>query len=488
MSDVVNDYDSKEVLGTYNLEIEQLVLATFINYSDTYYMYSDKISKNDFTNDYHRYIYNAIKQISKDSLIDIATVSDKLIQLKYVELIYDKHGTNLIDYVTAICDAVDTDTHLKDHIKILNNYTVKRGLLEISESIRLDCENNISNDIIVDKINNEIITLLQSKNTDFSVEKSFDMMFEDLNQEQQSGIKTGIKLLDDRIYQFDYGSLIIVAGAASMGKTAFALEIFKNNIFMNNNPVIFSLEMTDLELTKRMVSVEACIELRKLRDKNLDQSDWKDIKSVRKHFQDYNYQIDDKSRKLYHIINNIRKYVIRYNSKLIVIDYLQLITCNVKSGVREQEIATISRALKEVASELKIVVIALSQLNRQVSQRSNKRPMLSDLRESGAIEQDADAVIFPYRAHYYDNDKNKIPPVEDVEIIIAKGRNIGLHTVDIKYCGRYVKFFNQDEIEKYPKIQYLQHKHIVSEGERLKSEVSPNSDQSVLDVGQDQPF
>jgi replicative DNA helicase len=443
-------------IGQTNVEIEEIVLGTFINYADTYYLLSDSVSVKDFSNTETRLIYAAISELSKISKIDITTVTDMLIKKKYVLLSNVKSEINLISYLEIICDKADSDKNIKDHVKILNGYTQRRELFSLSRNISEMCNDSQDGLEIIQSIHKSLLDIQElAEVEDFNVEKSMISFMDDLESETFLGVKSGIPCLDNFIYQFDLNNLIIIAGAPSMGKTAFALEIFKNNIMNGDNfPIFFSLEMTDLELTKRLISSFTCIEMHKFRDKSLDSIDKSQIKETVNTFKSKSYFIDDKSRKLGKIVNQIRKQVIRHGSKLVVIDYLQLISFKSKSGNREQEIATISRSLKEVAAELKIVIIALSQLNRQVNARTNKRPMLSDLRESGAIEQDADMVIFPYRPAYYEMQDKGIPELEtDVEIIIAKGRSTGVGTVYANYVSKYVKFIS--DFKENAKIQIL---------------------------------
>jgi len=443
-------------IGQTNSEIEELVLGTFVNYPDTFYLLSDSVSIKDFSTTETRLIFQAILELSKISKIDIATVTDMLIKKKYVLISSAKNDINLITFLENICDKVDTNTNIQDHVKILNGYTQRRELFSLSRDINEMCNDSKEPLDIIQDINKRVLNIQElSEVEDFNVNKSIDKFVSDLNSKKPQGIVSGIPALDKFIYQFDLNNLVIIAGAPSMGKTAFALEIFKNAFMYNNAyPIMFSLEMTDLELTKRLISSYSCIELHKFRDKKLDSIDKSDVKKAVERFKECRYFIDDKSRRLGKIINQIRKQVIRHGSKLVIIDYLQLISYKSKSGNREQEIATISRSLKEVAAELKIVVIALSQLNRQVNARTNKRPMLSDLRESGSIEQDADMVIFPYRPAYYEMQDKGIPPMEtDVECIIAKGRSTGVGTVYLNYVSKYVKFIS--DFKENAKIQIL---------------------------------
>lgn len=199
--------------------------------------------------------------------------------------------------------------------------------------------------------------------------------------------------------------------------------------------------MTDEELLQRILSAEAQVDGKKIRTMDLGEYEETKLNQVSEKLKGYDFWIDYKSRKLSTVCNQIRKYVIRHGSKIVFIDYLQLMIYDgKKTGNRQEEISIITRTLKETAAELDIVIIVLSQLNRAVNSRANNRPVLSDLRESGAIEQDADMVIFIYRESYYNVEAKSEDPTEDVELIIAKGRSVGTGTVDALWTGRYTKF------------------------------------------------
>jgi len=471
-------------VGQSNVEIEELVLGCFINFPDSYYLLSDQVSIKDFTKSETRYIYNSIKDISKESVIDIATVTDMIVKKKYNEFLYKEKQMNIISYLEEISDRVDTNAHIKEHIRILNEYNQRREFFILSRDINEACNESKSTGDIINIVNQKVLNIQQMGEVkDFDQKKSIDDVIEDIQAEESEGVKSGVPKLDEFIHQFDYNNFIVIAGAPSMGKTAFALEVFKNGFYKYDyKPLFFSLEMSVRELTKRLLASCSCIPLRKLRDKSMDAIDIQEMKNMGAKFKDKEYFIDDKSRSLGKIINQIRKHVIRHGTKVVIVDYLQLVTYKSKSGSREQEIATISRALKEVAAELGIVVIALSQLNRQVNSRNNKRPMLSDLRESGAIEQDADMVIFPYRPAYYMMAERPIPPLEDdVEIIIAKGRSTGVGTVHVSYISKYVKFVS--DYKEHEKIQVLASQSVSVEKNKPSSGNSQDSDQGVLELG-----
>jgi len=232
-----------------------------------------------------------------------------------------------------------------------------------------------------------------------------------------------------------------------MGKTAFALRIFQNATEFGYHPVFFSLEMGANQLATRIIASESNIELNKIRTKSMSMNQRDKLREAAENLAKKKFVIDDKSGRLDQILNKIRKYHIKFGSKLFIIDYLQLASVNIgNKSNREQEISKITRSLKELAREKSIVIIALSQLNREVSKRGDKRPMLSDLRESGSIEQDADFVIFPYRPAYYEPEK-KPPFREDAKLIIAKGRSTGTATIDVQFIRFYTKYLNGPEDE-----------------------------------------
>jgi replicative DNA helicase len=268
-------------------------------------------------------------------------------------------------------------------------------------------------------------------------------------------IKSGIYKLDDFIFGFMLCDFIIVAGATSMGKTAFALRLFLNLIMQGMYPAFFSLEMSSQQLISRLLAMISNVGLSDIRRRSLTDSQWEKMHLAVATLEEQKFTIDDKSGNLNQISNKIRKYHIKYGTKVFFIDYIQLVKVNLgKRANREQEVATISRTLKELCRELKIIIISLSQLSREVSKRTNHRPMLSDLRESGAIEQDADFVLFPYRPAYYDTFETQIPYIEDATLIIAKGRGTGLKDIDMKFISTRTNYLNgepnEDENEDTP--------------------------------------
>ena len=256
-----------------------------------------------------------------------------------------------------------------------------------------------------------------------------------------TGMPTGFIDLDYKTSGFQPSDLILIAARPSMGKTAFVLNIAEYMAFRSNETVaIFSLEMSKEQLVNRLFALESRVDSQILRTGNLSDNDWSSLIEAAGVIGRSNLIIDDTPGiSVSELRSKCRKYKLEHNLGIIMIDYLQLMQGSRKSESRQQEISDISRSLKEIARELQVPVVALSQLSRAVEQRPDHRPMLSDLRESGAIEQDADVVMFLYRDDYYNHDTEK----KDVaEVIIAKQRNGPIGTVELAWLPRYTKFAN----------------------------------------------
>jgi replicative DNA helicase len=442
--------------GQVNEDLEEAVLATFINYPDKFYEFSDQINIKGFSTEANRYIYNSIVECAEESKIDIITVTDKVNSKGYTKRILEKYKFDLIDFINEITETIQTDHHITAHIKLLMAYAMRRELLNLSNEINEDSNEMVNPEEIISKITSKIVELQEFSDVDeFNVTKTLENVVANMNDVQgKNYVKSYIAEIDNFIYGWEYSDLIIIAGAASMGKTAFVLEIVKNNIVNKNKIAIFSLEMSKEQMLTRMIASHGLINLSKIRKKQMKQIDWSNFYESAKYFENKNYFIDDKSGNLNQICNKMRKYNIKDNVRIFIVDYLQLVTIDLKSksGTREQEISKISRAFKQLCRELKIVIIALSQISRAVSQRANKRPILSDLRESGAIEQDADMVMFVYRPAYY-NIEDRIPEVEEVEIIFAKGRSTGIGSEKLKYISQFTKFASEIEFIENEKLQ-----------------------------------
>jgi replicative DNA helicase len=452
-----NLMSKSEFIGQSNADVEEVVLATFVNYPESYFRVADQLTINEFSSTENRYIYQAIKELSEVSKIDIATVTDKLIQKKYVDIMHGvKKGFDLIVHLNGICERIDSDNHLLQHVEILNGYAKRRALTVLAEDINKDCNDMVDPQDTVNRISTTIVDIQEMGDIEeFDINKANKEVYASLEPKKKGDIlvQSHIAVVDKFIYCFEPTELIIIAAAPSMGKTALALEIFKNQITHDTEVAIFSLEMGQTQLLNRMYAVEADIDLSKIRQRLISTDERKRLDTVIGQFENKKFWIDDRSRKLSHISNRIRKFVIRHKVKLIMIDYLQLITCDMgKPSNRENEVAIISREFKNLALELKIPIIALSQINRAIHQRSDKRPTLGDLRESGAIEQDADMVCFVHRPAYF-NIQGGIPNIEYAELIFAKGRSTGMGMVEIAFQSSKAKFMSNS----YEEMKLLKH-------------------------------
>ncbi len=460
MSEQLDFFTESNFIGQSSPDLEEIVLATFINFPDTYYRVADQLSIHEFSTMESKYIYSAVRELSNDSKVDIVLVTDYLTSKKYVDYVMEKKkGFDLIVYLNDICERIDNDDHLLEHIKLLNGYARRRALNHLADKVIDSCNEMTDPMLILGAISEKIIEIQEMGEVEeFDVQKSLQKAkdYQD-NTDTTHFVKSYITSLDLHITGFEPHDLVILAAAPSMGKTSLALEIFKNNILSGVRVAMFSLEMSETALINRIIASDAFIPLKNIRNQCMTNRNYDMRESSMDRLGKEKWWIDDKSRSITKICNKIRKYFIRYGVKFVIVDYLQLMTCDIPgANNREQEIAKMSRMLKELASELGIVIMALSQINRAIHQRANKRPTLGDLRESGAIEQDADTVIFVHRPAYFQIEDG-IPPIEEAEIIIAKGRNTGMGKVETFFISELTKFcnnpYNEKELEEYQNRQ-----------------------------------
>lgn len=459
-TDQLDFFTESNFIGQQNPDLEEIVLATFVNFPETYYQVADQLSIHEFSTMEAKYIYAAIRELSSNSKVDIVLVTDYLISKKYVDIVMEKKkGFDLIVYLNDICERIDNDDHLLEHIKLLNGYARRRALMLLSNKVNESCNEMVDPMLILGAISEKIIEIQEMGEVEeFDVAKSLAETVEYQDNEDSSHfIKTYMTNLDLFITGFEPHDLVILAAAPSMGKTSLALEIFKNNILHSERISMFSLEMSKTALINRVIASDAFIPLKSIRNKSMTYRNKEMRDATITKLAKEKWWIDDKSRSITKICNKIRKHFIRHGVKFFIIDYIQLMVCDIPgANNREQEVSKMSRALKEIAAELGIVILALSQINRAIHGRSNKRPTLGDLRESGALEQDADIVLFVHRPAYF-MIEDGIPPIEQAEIIIAKGRNTGIGVVDTFFISELTKFcnnpYNEKELETYASRQ-----------------------------------
>ena len=426
-------------------DAEQAVLGSMLTDNDAVMAAVEVLKEDAFYREDNKIIYQAILNLySKSEPIDIITLKDELESMGKFEQVGG------FEYLASLPDKVPTTANVQKYIKIVEEKSVLRNLIKTANEI-IELGYNPTEDVedIMDGAEKKIFDIMQSKNTksytpikDILVE-SFTNLEKLYNQKQHvTGVPTQFYDLDDKTAGLHGSELILVAARPAMGKTAFALNIATNAALRANVPVaIFSLEMSKDQLVNRMLCSEAMVDSNKVRTGKLDEEDWTKLAEAIGPLSEAGVYIDDTPDiSVMEIRTKCRKLKMEKNIGLVVIDYLQLIAgSNKRNGSREQEISEISRSLKVLAKELNVPVIALSQLSRAVEQRDDHRPMLSDLRESGAIEQDADIVMFLYRDDYY----NKESAEKDIaEVIIAKQRGGSTGTVKLYWMGNYTKFVN----------------------------------------------
>ena len=432
----------------HDLEAEQAVLGSMLTDRDVVISAIEVLKEEDFYRADNRAIYSAILNLyNRDEPIDIITVKSELESIGKFEQIGG------LEYLVTLPDKVPTTANAIKYIKIVEEKSTLRNLIKTAnEIIDLGYDPTEDVDDIMESAEKKIFNIMQNKDKkgytpikDVLVE-SFTQLEELYNRKQHiTGVPSGFTELDYKTAGFHGSDLILIAARPAMGKSAFALNIATNAAVRANVPVvIFSLEMSKEQMVNRILCSEAMVDSNKVRTGKLDDDDWTKLAGSIGPLSDAEIYIDDTPGiSVMEIRAKCRKLKLEKNIGMVVIDYLQLVQgSNRRGGTREQEISEISRSLKILAKEIGVPVIALSQLSRAVEQRPDHRPMLSDLRESGAIEQDADIVMFLYRDDYYNKESEK----KDIaEVIIAKHRGGSLGTVDLLWLGSYTKFVNLEK-------------------------------------------
>ena len=428
-----------------DIEAEQAIIGSMLTDRDAVISAIEVLKPEDFYREDNKTIYEAILNLyTRSEPIDVITVRAELESMGKLD------NVGGLEYLAELPEKVPTTANASKYIKIVEEKATLRSLIKTANEI-IELGYNPTEDVddIMEGAEKKIFNIMQDKNQkgysplkDVLVE-SFTKLEELYNRKQHiTGVPSGFIDLDYRTAGFHGSELILIAARPAMGKTAFALNIATNAVLRANVPVaVFSLEMSKEQLVNRILSSESMVDSNKIRTGKLEEDDWTKLAEAIGPLSEGEMYIDDTPGiNIMEIRAKCRKLKIEKNIGLVVIDYLQLIQGSGKrNGSREQEISEISRSLKILAKELNVPVIALSQLSRAAEQRPDHRPMLSDLRESGAIEQDADIVMFLYRDDYYnpDTDKKGI-----AEVIIAKHRGGSTGTVDLRWLGNYTKFVN----------------------------------------------
>lgn len=428
-------------------EAEQSVIGSMLMDREAIMAASEIIDSADFYQHQYGILFETMLELYNEGTpVDLITLQDRLREKDVPPEI------SSLEFAKDLLSSVYTSTNVRQYAQIVYEKSILRKLIKESEETANICYLGKERvDDIMEDTEKRIFSLLQKRNTgDFVPIKDVVLNALDKielaskNRGSVTGIPTGFIDLDYKTSGMQPSDLILIAARPSMGKTAFVLNIAQHMAFKNDvTAAIFSLEMSKEQLVNRLFSLESKVDSQSIRTGNLSDDDWAKLIESAGIIGKSNLIIDDTPGiSVSELRSKCRKYKLEHNLGIIIVDYLQLMTGSKRSDSRQQEISDISRSLKEVARELSVPVIALSQLSRAVEQRPDHRPMLSDLRESGAIEQDADVVMFIYRDDYYNKDSEK---KNIAEIIIAKQRNGPIGTVELVWLPNYTKFANMQK-------------------------------------------
>ena len=428
----------------HSIEAEQSVIGSMLMDKEAITIASEQLHGEDFYGKQYGILFDAMVELNDEGKpVDLVTLQQRLKEKGTPPEIYS------LEYIRDVMAAVPTSANIKHYANIVAEKAVLRKLIRVNEEIANSCyAQSEPLESILETSEKSIFDIIQKRNSgDFVPIRQVVMNAMNLieeaskNKGAETGIATGFLDLDYKTAGMQPSDLILIAARPSMGKTAFVLNIAQHVAFHESKSVaIFSLEMSKEQLVNRMFSMESNVDSQKLRTGQLNDQEWEKLIESAGVIGKSSLIIDDTPGiSIAELRSKCRKYKLEHNLSMILIDYLQLMSGSGRSDSRQQEISDISRALKGLARELHVPVVALSQLSRAVEQRPDHRPMMSDLRESGAIEQDADVVMFIYRDDYYNHDTEK----KDIaEIIIGKQRNGPIGTVELAWLPRYTRFAN----------------------------------------------
>jgi replicative DNA helicase len=429
----------------HSIEAEQSVIGSMIMDKDAIVTASEIISSDDFYHQQYGILFDAMVELFNEGRpVDLVTLKNRLEEKELPEEL------SSLEFIRDLITAVPTSANVRYYANIVREKAVLRRLIKVTEGITNECYLNREKlEVILEQTEKQVFDVVQNKSAgDFvSIKDVVISSLESIeaaakNKGRVTGISTGFYDLDYKTAGFQPSDLILIAARPSMGKTAFVLNIAEYVAVKSNiTTAIFSLEMSKDQLVKRILAMNSKVDSQAIRSGELQDDDWIKLVESARTIGNSGLIIDDTPGiSIGELRSKCRKFKLEHNLGLVIIDYLQLMTGgSKKTESRQQEISDISRSLKSLAREIQAPVVALSQLSRAVEQRPDKRPMLSDLRESGAIEQDADVVMFIYRDDYYNHDS------EDAgvsEIIIGKQRNGPTGTVKLAWLSQFTKFAN----------------------------------------------
>lgn len=426
----------------HSIEAEQAALGCIINYKNQLALAEDVLKDDDFYWDKHKRIFSTIKALSrKDMNIDLITL---LNELKVSDSI-DKCGG--VSYITELATNTVFSSNVESYVKIIKDKSDRRNLIRAGRELISKSYEESEVESIISTVEDKIYKVINSKESEDIIDmgQSVEKVLTRIENNYCNGGKilgntTGFKEIDNTISGLQKGDFIIVAARPSMGKTAFALNIGQH-ASKGASVGIFSLEMTTEQLMERLISSRSLVEFGKIKTGKLDEAEFRKITDAANVLAKRKIFIDDKSTNLSDIKAKCRNLKIKEGLDVVIIDYLQLIEISDKTNSREQEIAKISRELKKLAKKLEITIVALSQLSRAPEQRTDHKPILSDLRESGSIEQDADVIFMLYRDEYYNKESEE---KNIAELIINKNRNGETKTIKLGWIAQYQRFATLD--------------------------------------------
>lgn len=434
----------------HSMEAEQSVIGSMIMDREAVTVASELVTGEDFYSRQYGILFETMVEMEEEGQpVDLVTLQNRLREKDVPPEL------SSLEFVRDLIAAVPTSANVKYYANIVAEKALLRRLIHLNEEIANTCyAGKESLEFILEDTEKRMFQLLQKRDTgEFVPIRQVVMNAMDRieaasrNKGSVTGVPTGFTDLDYRTAGMQPSDLVLIAARPSMGKTAFALNIAQYVAFKKNLPVaVFSLEMSKEQLVNRMFSLESSVDAQKLRTGQLNDQDWERLIESAGVIGKSQLIIDDTPGiSLSELRSKCRRLKLEHGLSMIIIDYLQLMSGSGRSDSRQQEISDISRGLKSIARELNVPVLALSQLSRAVEQRPDHRPMLSDLRESGAIEQDADVVMFIYRDDYYNHDTDRRGISE---IIIAKQRNGPIGTVELAWLPEYTKFANLERARK----------------------------------------
>lgn len=429
----------------HSTEAEQSVIGSMLMDKEAIVVASEILHKDDFYGKQYGILFEAMAELyNTGKPVDLVTLQNHLKEKDVPAEI------SSMEFIRELITVVPTSANVKYYANIVSEKAVLRRLIRINEEIANTCyAGKESTEYILEDTEKRIFDVVQRRNSEDYTPISEVVMnaLEKINIASQqkgnvTGIATGFTELDFKTAGLQPSDLVLIAARPSMGKTAFVLNIAQHICFkLDMCAAIFSLEMSKEQLVNRLLSLESRVNSQAIRTGNMTDSDWDGIVEGAGIIGRSNLIIDDTPGiSISELRSKCRKYKLEHDLKIIIIDYLQLMSGSGHMDSRQQEISDISRSLKSLARELHVPVVALSQLSRAVEKRDDHRPMLSDLRESGAIEQDADVVMFLYRDDYYNKETDK---KNIAEVIIAKQRNGPIGTVELVWMPDYTKFANK---------------------------------------------